>query len=25
VVRWTGTNVFLRGPAQLICHGEFLT
>jgi diaminopimelate epimerase len=24
VVRWTGQNVFLRGPAQLICKGEFL-
>jgi diaminopimelate epimerase len=24
MVRWTGTNVFLRGPAQLICKGEFL-
>jgi len=24
VVRWTGENVFLRGPAQLICRGEFL-
>lgn len=23
VVRWTGGNVFLRGPAQLICEGEF--
>jgi diaminopimelate epimerase len=23
VVRWTGGNVFLRGPAQLICQGEF--
>jgi diaminopimelate epimerase len=23
VVRWTGENVFLRGPAQLICRGEF--
>jgi diaminopimelate epimerase len=25
VVRWTQGNVFLRGPAQLICRGEFLT
>jgi diaminopimelate epimerase len=24
VVRWTEDNVFLRGPAQLICQGEFL-
>src|SRR5215831_4416851 len=24
VVRWTGQNVFLRGPAQIICRGEFL-
>lgn len=24
VVRWSGTDVFLRGPAQLICRGEFL-
>ena len=24
VVRWAGGNVFLRGPAQLICRGEFL-
>lgn len=24
VVRWTEDNVFLRGPAQLICRGEFL-
>jgi len=24
VVRWSGANVFLRGPAQLICRGEFL-
>jgi diaminopimelate epimerase len=24
VVRWTGASVFLRGPAQLICRGEFL-
>jgi diaminopimelate epimerase len=24
VVRWSGSNVFLRGPAQLICRGEFL-
>jgi len=24
VVRWTGGKVFLRGPAQLICQGEFL-
>lgn len=23
VVRWPGDNVFLRGPAQLICRGEF--
>jgi diaminopimelate epimerase len=23
VVRWTGHNVFLRGPAQLICRGEY--
>ena len=23
VVRWSGENVFLRGPAQLICDGEF--
>jgi diaminopimelate epimerase len=23
-VRWTDGNVFLRGPAQLICRGEFL-
>ena len=23
VVRWTGGSVFLRGPAQLICQGEF--
>ncbi len=22
IVRWTGQNVFLRGPAQLICRGE---
>jgi diaminopimelate epimerase len=22
-VRWTGGSVFLRGPAQLICQGEF--
>jgi diaminopimelate epimerase len=24
VVRWVEGKVFLRGPAQLICHGEFL-
>lgn len=24
VVRWSGQNVFLRGPAQLICRGEIL-
>jgi diaminopimelate epimerase len=24
VVRWAGGSVFLRGPAQLICQGEFL-
>ncbi|HEY1937866.1 MAG TPA: diaminopimelate epimerase [Candidatus Angelobacter sp.] len=24
VVRWTGGKVLLRGPAQLICQGEFL-
>jgi diaminopimelate epimerase len=24
VVRWAGGNVFLRGPAQLVCRGEFL-
>jgi diaminopimelate epimerase len=23
IVRWTGQNVFLRGPATLICRGEF--
>lgn len=23
VVRWAGDGVFLRGPAQLICRGEF--
>jgi diaminopimelate epimerase len=23
-VRWSGGEVFLRGPAQLICRGEFL-
>jgi diaminopimelate epimerase len=23
VVRWPGENVFLRGPAQLVCNGEF--
>jgi diaminopimelate epimerase len=23
-VRWTGGSVFLRGPAQLICRGEYL-
>src|SRR5258708_35199235 len=23
VVRWSGEKVFLRGPAQLICRGEF--
>src|SRR5215467_2976376 len=23
VVRWSGEKVFLRGPAELICHGEF--
>jgi diaminopimelate epimerase len=23
-VRWSGEKVFLRGPAQLICRGEFL-
>jgi diaminopimelate epimerase len=23
VVRWPGGNVFLRGPAQLVCRGEF--
>ena len=23
-VRWANDNVFLRGPAQLICRGEFL-
>jgi diaminopimelate epimerase len=25
VVRWAGNRIFLRGPAQLICRGEFLT
>jgi diaminopimelate epimerase len=24
VVRWNGQHVFLRGPAQLICQGEYL-
>jgi hypothetical protein len=24
VVRWGSDKVFLRGPAQLICRGEFL-
>ena len=24
LVRWTGDCVFLRGPAQIICRGEFL-
>src|SRR5262249_31240562 len=24
VVRWLGEKVFLRGPAQLVCRGEFL-
>jgi diaminopimelate epimerase len=24
VVRWAGGNVFLRGPAQIVCRGEFL-
>lgn len=24
VVRWPGDKVFLRGPAQLVCRGEFL-
>lgn len=24
VVRWQDGKVFLRGPAQLICQGEFL-
>jgi len=24
VVRWLGEGVFLRGPAQLVCRGEFL-
>jgi diaminopimelate epimerase len=24
IVRWAGGNVFLRGPAQLVCRGEFL-
>jgi diaminopimelate epimerase len=24
IVRWSGEKVFLRGPAQLICRGEFL-
>jgi len=24
VVRWADKNVFLRGPAQLICQGEYL-
>jgi diaminopimelate epimerase len=24
VVRWSGQHVFLRGPAQLICRGEYL-
>jgi diaminopimelate epimerase len=24
VVRWTGANIVLRGPAQLVCRGEFL-
>ncbi len=23
VVRWSGVEVFLRGPAQLVCQGEF--
>jgi diaminopimelate epimerase len=23
VVRWTGQSVFLRGSAQLVCHGEY--
>ena len=23
VVRWSGDHVFLRGPAQLVCKGEF--
>lgn len=25
VVRWGGDRIFLRGPAQLICRGEFLS
>ena len=25
VVRWSGQNVFLRGPARLICKGEFFS
>jgi diaminopimelate epimerase len=25
VVSWAGTNVLLRGPARLLCRGEFLT
>jgi diaminopimelate epimerase len=24
VVQWTGNSVLLRGPAQLVCRGEFL-
>jgi diaminopimelate epimerase len=24
LVRWAGAKVFLRGPAQLVCRGEFL-
>lgn len=24
IVRWPGENVFLQGPAQLVCRGEFL-
>jgi diaminopimelate epimerase len=24
VIRWLGDKVFLRGPAQLVCRGEFL-
>jgi len=23
VVRWEDNQVFLRGPAQLVCRGEF--
>jgi diaminopimelate epimerase len=25
VVRWTNTSIFLSGPAQLICQGEFFS